>query len=141
MDGTFLRELKRRQHAIDNSYHCIFKGNSAYARKIREAYWRTVQELFIESFFQPVNDWCKANGLKLCGHGIGEEDPLAATNGMNIFALQTYVGIPGFDPHYAEYPRRACLQVAESRRQAGFFGGGTERRAPGAKRMFRLQSV
>lgn len=88
---------KRRQHAIDNSYHCIFKGNSAYARKIREAYWRTVQELFIESFFQPVNDWCKANGLKLCGHGIGEEDPLAATNGMNIFALQKYVGIPGFD--------------------------------------------
>lgn len=68
---------------------------------MREKYGRHTgepfQELFIESFFQPVNDWCKANGLKLCGHGIGEEDPLAATNGMNIFALQKYVGIPGFD--------------------------------------------
>lgn len=88
---------KRRSFKLKGSYFRIFTGRSELDRKVREAYWKTVQELFIDSFYKPVNDWCKKNFLQLCGHGIAEEDPLATTNGMNIFALQKYVGIPGFD--------------------------------------------
>ncbi len=87
----------RRGFRIDGFWHRIFKGDTEECRHVRESYWRTVQELFIESFFIPVNDWCKEHNLLLCGHGIGEEEPLATGNGMNIFALQKYVGIPGFD--------------------------------------------
>ena len=89
--------LRRRGYAIDNRWHEIFRGDTDPALELREDYWKTVQELFIDSFFRPVNDWCKAHNLLLCGHGIGEELPIATTNGMNIFALQKYTGIPGFD--------------------------------------------
>ena len=88
---------KRRGYAIRNRWHEIFRGDTDPALALREDYWKTVQELFIDSFFRPVNDWCKAHNLLLCGHGIGEELPIATTNGMNIFALQKYTGIPGFD--------------------------------------------
>ncbi|MFA6930004.1 MAG: hypothetical protein WCT05_06735, partial [Lentisphaeria bacterium] len=89
--------LKRRLCSMKNQYHRLFTGNSEENQKYRLAYWETVQELFIASFFAPINDWCRQHGLALCGHGIGEEDPLATTGGMNIFNLQKYVGIPGFD--------------------------------------------
>ena len=88
---------KRRGFSLKGSYFRIFKGKTGEDRKVRNAYWKTVQELFIDAFYKPINDWCNANNLQLCGHGIAEEDPLATTNGMNIFALQKYVGIPGFD--------------------------------------------
>ncbi len=88
---------QRRGRPLKGNYHRIFRGNSAENRELRLAYWQTVQELFVESFYEPVNRWCKEHGIQLCGHGIGEEDPLAATNGMNMFALQKQVGIPGFD--------------------------------------------
>jgi hypothetical protein len=88
---------KRRGMEITGRYHEIFRGNSPSARNLREAYWDTVHELFIESFFAPVNQWCKDHNMALCGHGIGEELPLATTNGMNIFNIQKYTGIPGFD--------------------------------------------
>ncbi len=88
---------KRRGMEFQGHCHLIFRGNTAEAEKFREAYWQTVYELFTEAFFMPVNEWCRENHLLLCGHGIGEEMPLATTNGMNIFGLQKYTGIPGFD--------------------------------------------
>ncbi|MBQ7209235.1 MAG: hypothetical protein IJS01_15675 [Lentisphaeria bacterium] len=94
----FAEEFRgRRGYAIENRWHEIFCGDTDAALALREDYWKTVQELFIDAFFRPVNDWCKVHNLLLCGHGIGEELPVATTNGMNIFALQKYTGIPGFD--------------------------------------------
>ncbi len=78
-------------------WHELFTGSSEKARKTRLNYWTTVQDMFIRAFFKPVNDWCKSHQLLLCGHGIGEEDPLSTSNGMSIYQLQKYVGIPGFD--------------------------------------------
>ena len=96
--GRFAEEFRKRRHfSADNQFYRLFTGNSQDNQKFRLAYWETVQELFIESFFAPINDWCHKHGLALCGHGIGEEDPIATTGGMNIFNLQKYVGIPGFD--------------------------------------------
>ena len=88
---------RRRGFALEGRYHQLFAGANEEARTLREAYWRTVRELFIESFFRPVNDWCREHGIALCGHSIGEEDPLSLTNGGNTYALQEHVGIPGFD--------------------------------------------
>ncbi|MBE6398748.1 MAG: hypothetical protein E7041_01255 [Lentisphaerae bacterium] len=95
---AFSAEFKKRRHMdIDGSYHLIFTGNSPEAQNLREAYWETVHELFIEAFFEPINEWCKSRNMALCGHGIGEELPIATTNGMNIFNIQKYTGIPGMD--------------------------------------------
>lgn len=105
---------KRRGCDPENSWHLIFRGSSEAAQKWREDYWKTVQELFIDSFYRPVNTWCREHHLLLCGHGIGEESPLATTNGMNIFALQKYVGIPGFDhitPNIPNWKNFTCLNL------------------------------
>lgn len=88
---------KRRKLELKGSYFRIFRGGTERDRILREAYWKTVQDLFIESFYKPVSKWCRQNQLRLCGHGISEEDPLSTANGMNIFSLQKYMGIPGFD--------------------------------------------
>ena len=106
--------IRRRGYDPHNGFHRIFRGDSPEALAWREDYWKTVQELFIDSFYRPVNDWCRKHHLLLTGHGIGEETPLATTNGMNIFALQKYVGIPGFDhitPNIPNWRNFTCLNL------------------------------
>lgn len=89
--------MKRNKFGLKNEYYRLFTGNCEDNQAFRLAYWETVQELFIESFFKPVNNWCNEHGLLLCGHGIAEENPLSSSAGLNVFNLQKYVGIPGFD--------------------------------------------
>ncbi len=93
-----LPEFFRRRHGYDlaGNYYKLFRELPG-SDQARFDYWEAVRELFIDAFYRPVNDWCRGNGLQLTGHGIAEEDPTATTNGGNIYALQSYVGIPGFD--------------------------------------------
>ena len=93
---------KRRNLDLNGNYYRIFRGSSEEDRVFRNAYWLTAHEMFIEAFFIPVNQWCKDHNMLLCGHGIGEELPLASTK--NIFDIQKYTGIPGFDHITANIP-------------------------------------
>lgn len=42
--------------------------------KIRHDYWRTITELFSESFMKPMYDFCEENGVEVTGHVLYEND-------------------------------------------------------------------
>lgn len=42
--------------------------------QIRHDYWRTITELFSESFMKPMYDFCEKNGVELTGHVLYEND-------------------------------------------------------------------
>lgn len=42
--------------------------------QIRHDYWRTITELFSESFMKPMYDFCEENGVELTGHVLYEND-------------------------------------------------------------------
>ena len=50
----------------------FFEG--AGSEKIRHDYWHTLTELFSTRFMKQVYDWCDANGLRLTGHMLYEND-------------------------------------------------------------------
>ena len=84
-------------YSICDKYHHLFKNIDETSRTVRKDYWETVYKLFAENYFGQIANWCKNNSLELCGHCIGEEDPLVTTGGSNTFGLQSNMDIPGFD--------------------------------------------
>jgi hypothetical protein len=89
--------FKTHNYSIQGNYHHLFKNLDECSRTVRKDYWETVYKLFSENYFGQIKDWCKNNSLELCGHCIGEEDPLGTTGGSNTFGLQNFMDIPGFD--------------------------------------------
>ncbi len=67
-------------------------------RKVRHHYWRTVTELFIEGYFEPVQRWCEEHGVWFAGHLMGE-DTLTAQSGHTAacMPLYPYMHVPGID--------------------------------------------
>ena len=84
-------------YSICDKYHHLFRNIDGTSRTLRKHYWETVYKLFSENYFGQIADWCKNNSLELCGHCIGEENPLGTTGGSNTFGLQSNMNIPGFD--------------------------------------------
>ena len=84
-------------YSICNKYHHLFKNIDKTSRTLRKNYWEIVYKLFAENYFGQLKNWCEANSLELCGHCIGEEDPLGTAGGSNTFGLQSTMDIPGFD--------------------------------------------
>ncbi|MCK4982585.1 MAG: hypothetical protein KAS17_06655, partial [Victivallaceae bacterium] len=84
-------------YSIRDKYHHLFVNIGETSRTLRKHYWETVYKLFAENYFGQIADWCKDNSLELCGHCIGEEDPLGTAGGSNTFGLQSNMDIPGFD--------------------------------------------
>jgi len=81
-------------YELSGNYYHLFRAHGPESRKVRRDFWATVHQLFAASFFKPVENWCRENSLELCGHLICEEDPLVM---VNVYDLQQYFGIPGFD--------------------------------------------
>lgn len=94
LESTFETRHGRK---LKDSYYHLFKNFGQTSRQLRNAYWETVYHLFAENYFKPISEWCTKNSLELCGHCIGEEDPLGTSGGSNTFGLQSYFQIPGFD--------------------------------------------
>lgn len=88
---------KAHGYPIRGKYHHLFRNIDDSSRTLRKHFWETVYALFDENFFGQIQKWCERNSLELCGHGIGEEDPLATSGGSNTFGLQKRFAIPGFD--------------------------------------------
>lgn len=66
--------------------------------RVRVDYWQLVTELFSESYFKQIYDWCVGHGYKLTGHLVLEEsliDQLVA-NGACMPHYE-YFSIPGMD--------------------------------------------
>ncbi len=70
-------------------------------RKVSQVKWHytdLLQELFLESFLQPMNEWCRENGLVLTGHTL-HEDSLSAQTAMvgSMMRFYEHMGYPGVD--------------------------------------------
>ena len=66
--------------------------------KVRVDYWQLVTDLFSESFFKQIYDWCDEHGYKLTGHLVCEEDFVSQimSNGACMPHYE-YFHIPGMD--------------------------------------------
>lgn len=73
-------------------------GDAGDSFKVRHHYWRTVQTMFLESYFTEVQRWCESHGLKFSGHLMGE-DTLQAQISWTAGCMPCYehMGLPGID--------------------------------------------
>jgi len=67
-------------------------------KKTRVKFWSMVTELFSESYFKQIYNWCQERGLKLTGHLLMEESLYSQlfTNGACMPHYE-YMHIPGMD--------------------------------------------
>lgn len=102
--------LDEKGYRIEDNYFHLVDTFGESSRRIREDYWSVVHRMFKENYFEQISSWCHKHSLKLTGHVICEEDPVAQViRGGNAFAYQRYFDIPGFDivgPHIGnrKYP-------------------------------------
>ena len=73
----------------------------AEGRRLSQVKWHYVelmQQLFLEHFLQPINDWCEAHGLALTGHVL-HEDNLVSQVVPNGAMMRNYehMTAPGID--------------------------------------------
>ncbi|HEY0828429.1 MAG TPA: glycosyl hydrolase, partial [Bacilli bacterium] len=66
--------------------------------QVKWHYVELLQEMFLENFAKPMNEWCKANHLILTGH-ILHEDNLTAQTAMSGSVMRCYehMEYPGID--------------------------------------------
>ncbi|WP_409346171.1 glycosyl hydrolase [Paenibacillus sp. MBLB4367] len=80
----------------DTFPYLFFRG--PFSPKIRHDYWKTVTELFCDSFTKQIGDWCRANGLAFAGHFCAEGDLVGATqHGGAVMPHYRYLDVPGID--------------------------------------------
>ncbi len=87
----------------------------------RVRFWKLVTDLFSESYFKQIGDWCRERGLKLTGHLVLEEtlESQITTNGACMPHYE-YFDIPGMD--WLGRKIKSCLthlQVSSVAEQTG----------------------
>ncbi|AIQ51388.1 glycosyl hydrolase [Paenibacillus sp. FSL R7-0331] len=89
--------------------------------KARFDYWRTVTELFCESYTQQISTWCRENGLKFTGHFHSEASLIGATKTTGaVMPHYRYLDIPGIDTLGEQTDEHLTIkQVASVARQFG----------------------
>ena len=95
--------------------------DKADSEKVRVDYWQLVTELFSESFFKQIYEWCETNGYELTGHLVIEESLLGqlVCNG-SCMAHYEYFHIPGMDWLCRPvYPCLTPMQVSSVAAQTG----------------------
>lgn len=66
--------------------------------KFRYDFWMVVNRLYTESFGKQIYDWCEANGCKLTGHAMAEENLISQMRWSGgVMPLYQYEHIPGID--------------------------------------------
>lgn len=76
----------------------LFFGENEYAKKVRYDYYRLLSDLYEQSYFAQLSNWCDAHGLPFSGHILLEDDIRhhVVFEG-NFFALLRHMHIPGID--------------------------------------------
>ena len=83
--------------------------------KVRNDYWKLISDLFIDSYFIQVDNWCKENKLKISGHMIFEESLSSSLqNNADMYQVLASMDIPGIDlltsgTSYDEHKSEQCL--------------------------------
>lgn len=128
-------ERKLRAQGIDVSPERLlglFGGDSDQIRELRRAYWEALTDCLVEGFYQPIREWCDANGKRLAAHLKGEETPFLqvgyAGSALEVLGATTLPGVDALErePHNRYYPRLAssvAAQVGDGRSMCEAFGG------------------
>ncbi len=92
---TYFEE--KRGYSI-TSYLLDLFVKSETSKKTRHDYYKTLTQLFSESYFKQLSDWCNKNKLLLTGHLIFENDLgyNTRTSGA-IMPHYRYIDLPGVD--------------------------------------------
>lgn len=87
---------KRGYDFFDIAVYIPFKGE--YSLKARYDYWRTITELFVESYSKQIGEWCEKHNLYFTGHYLLENDfPKSILVSGAIMPHYEYQHIPGID--------------------------------------------
>jgi len=87
---------KRGYDIIPNLPFLFYEGIGC--EKIRHDYWWTLTELFSETYFKQIFDWCEANGVASCGHLLFENGLGYQTRVCGAAMPQyRYLHVPGID--------------------------------------------
>lgn len=87
---------KRGYDILEVIAYVFFDGEPSSAA--RHDYWRTIAELFCESFSRQLGEWCEANGLLFTGHYLWEGSLGVATRvGGAVMPHYRYQHVPGID--------------------------------------------
>ena len=76
----------------------IFLGDTDRSKSVRYDYYTLLSDLYEESFFSQISDWCARNGISFSGHLLLEDDIRYHTvfEG-NFFSLLRHMHFPGVD--------------------------------------------
>ena len=76
----------------------IFVGDTEVSKGIRYDYYTLLSDLYEESFFSQISDWCARNKISFSGHLLLEDDIRYHTvfEG-NFFSLLRHMHFPGID--------------------------------------------
>ena len=118
---TLEEQFKNRYgYSLVDNLDALFFECEGY-EKVRVDYWVLVTDLFSDSFFKQIYDWCTEHGYKLTGHLVCEETFMSQliSNGACMPHYE-YFHIPGMD--WLGRPVVDCLtpmQVASVSAQTG----------------------
>ncbi|MEN2984888.1 MAG: glycosyl hydrolase [Dictyoglomaceae bacterium] len=87
---------KRGYDFFDIAVYIPFKGEKSL--KARYDYWRTISELFLESYSKQIGEWCEKHNLYFTGHYLYENEfsKSILTSG-SIMPHYEYQHVPGID--------------------------------------------
>jgi len=87
---------KRGYDLLDHIPLIFFNGEGSSSA--RHDYWRTVTELYVESFSKQISQWCEENNLDFTGHFLQENRiGLSARVGGAVMPHFVYQHVPGID--------------------------------------------
>jgi len=66
--------------------------------KFRHDYFKTIENVFTQSYIKPIFDWCTENNLLFTGHMSGEDSILHQTSSSGgVMSKYKYFHVPGID--------------------------------------------
>ena len=100
---SFGRDVENQfmaRYAYPLAYNLIylFMGEDERAKQVRYDYYRLLSDLYEQSYFAQLSNWCAAHGLPFSGHILLEDDIRhhVVFEG-NFFSLLRHMHIPGID--------------------------------------------
>lgn len=83
---------------LKSRVYCLFTGRGEEAMRVRQQFYSVLSDLYEQSFFVQISDFCAKHGLPFSGHVLLEDDmryhPVFEGN---FFSLLRHMHLPGID--------------------------------------------
>ncbi len=88
----------RYGYPLEYSLVYLFFGEDERAKQVRYDYYRLLSDLYEQSYFAQLSNWCSLHGLPFSGHILLEDDiRLHVMFEGNFFSLLRHMHVPGID--------------------------------------------